>query len=237
MTITIKSGERSGAVAAPSSKSAMHRLLIAACLGQNPVTVLCDRLSDDTEATINCMKALGAEITIPSQGIIEITPIAKAPEGVCQLFCKESGSTLRFLLPLVGAIGASAVFHMEGRLSQRPLSPLWEELTAHGMSLKKEGDLLFCEGKLRSGEYSLPGNVSSQYISGLLMALPLLGGNSRLAVTGDVQSAAYITMTEDVLRMGGVDIGKSGYTYEIKGSQRASLPKVCPCEGDWSNGA
>lgn len=96
----------------------------------------------------------------------------RGSDGLCELNCGESGSTLRFLLPLVGALGKKAVFNMEGRLPERPLAPFDDELRMHGMEIRREGSLLYCSGKLKAGKYTLPGNVSSQYISGLLMALP-----------------------------------------------------------------
>lgn len=159
----------------------------------------------------------------------------------CQAFsalqCGESGSTLRFLIPVVGALGKSAVFHMKGRLPERPLAPFDDELRAHGMEIRREGDLLYCSGKLRAGAYRLPGNVSSQYISGLLMSLPFTDGDSTLEITGSIESEGYITMTEEALRLAGINFEKRGNEYMIPGGQCASLPKLLEVEGDYSNAA
>lgn len=237
MTRTVLPGERSGAVKIPASKSQAHRLLICAALGEQETVIFCDGISKDIAATMACLNALGADIKEENAGELRVKPIGKVPEGVCVLPCGESGSTLRFLLPLVGALGAAADFYMEGRLPQRPLAPLDQELTTHGMELALVGTVLHCRGKLRPGEYCLPGNVSSQYISGLLMALPLLEEGSRLTVTGTIESAAYIAMTEAALAVSGINIEKNERVYNIKGGQRASLPARLQVEGDYSNAA
>ena len=237
MNMTIRPGQRSGRVKIPASKSQAHRLLICAALGQGETLIQCDGLSADITATMACLNALGADIRQTEDGRLRVRPIGQTPAGLCHLYCGESGSTLRFLLPVCGALGAEAVFHMEGRLPQRPLAPLDAELTAHGMSLRQENDLLYCSGQLRSGDYALPGNVSSQYISGLLLALPLLAGDSCLNVTGNVESEAYITMTEDALALAGIRLEKAGWRYHIPGSQRGILPEALQVEGDFSNAA
>ncbi len=229
-------GERCGCVRVPASKSQAHRLLICSALGEKDCEIACDGVSADIAATAACLRALGAGIAVDGDRIA-VTPIQKVPEGMCELPCGESGSTLRFLLPLVGALGAQAVFLMEGRLPQRPLAPLDGELCAQGMTLRREGARLFCAGRLRAGAYTLPGNVSSQYISGLLMALPRLSGDSTLDVSGRLESAAYVTMTEDALRLSGVEWEKSDNSWRIPGGQRALLPPALRVEGDWSNAA
>ncbi len=236
MNLLLKPGQRSGCVRIPSSKSQAHRLLIEAALGESACTLHCDGISRDIEATVKCLKALGAEIS-EENGALTVHPIRTVPEGEAILPCGESGSTLRFLLPLVGALGAHAVFCREGRLPSRPLSPLDEELKRHGMTVTEDGARLCCSGQLEAGDYVLPGNVSSQYVSGLLMALPVLGADSRLTVTGPVESAGYITMTEDALRLARIRFEKSGWTYQIPGGQKASLPCETAVEGDWSNAA
>ncbi len=236
MTATILPGERSGGVTAPASKSQAHRLLICAALGENPVTLRCDGVSRDIAATAACLNALGAEIAAEN-GVIRVTPIREVPKGLCRLPCGESGSTLRFLLPVAGALGAEAVFLREGRLPERPLAPLDRELTAHGMTIRAEGAELYCSGQLRSGEYTLPGDVSSQFISGLLMALPRLEGNSALTVTGKLESAAYVTMTEDALIRSGVFFARADQLYGIPGGQKFALPEELTVEGDWSGAA
>ena len=232
----ISPGARTGRVHIPASKSQAHRLLICAALGEEPCEIVCDGISADIAATAKCLNALGAKVERTETGFL-VSPIQKVPEGCCELLCGESGSTLRFLLPVVGALGAQAAFHREGRLPQRPLAPLDGVLTVHGMTLSEEGDLLLCSGQLQAGNYEIAGNVSSQYISGLLMALPRLTGESTLTVTGTLESAAYIAMTEDALRLSGVEISKNGAAYAIPGGQRFRLPLRTAVEGDWSNAA
>ena len=138
---------------------------------------------------------------------------------------------------IVGALGAQAVFHREGRLPQRPLAPLDSVLKEHGMTLREDGDLLYCSGQLIGGNYTIAGNVSSQYISGLLMALPLLIRDSLLMVSGPLESAAYVAMTEDALQLSKLTIPKMGAMWAIPGQQRCHLPKRTVVEGDWSNTA
>jgi len=235
MNIALPAGPLTGTVNIPASKSQAHRLLICAALGETPVTLSCDGLSKDITATAHCLRALGAAVETEDDRILRLTP--GRTDAPCVLPCGESGSTLRFLLPVAAALGAEATFHMEGRLPQRPLAPLDAEMERHGVTLRRHGDTLTVSGQLRSGDYALPGNVSSQYISGLLMALPLLRGDSTLTVTGEVESAAYIAMTEDALRLAGIRFQKDGWTYRIPGGQTFALPHELSVEGDWSNAA
>ena len=237
MNQTVLPGPRTGSVRIPASKSQAHRLLICAALGAQPVALQCDGVSADIAATARCLRALGADITDDGAGTFRIVPIAGEMPAHADLFCGESGSTLRFLLPVVGTLGADVTFRMEGRLPERPLSPLDAVLTAHGMTIRRDGALLHVSGQLRPGAYELPGDVSSQYISGLLMALPRLPGESTLAVTGKLESAGYIAMTEDALRLSGICLQKQERTYTIPGGQTAHLPAQCHVEGDWSNAA
>ena len=197
MNKLILPGKRSGTVLIPSSKSVVHRLMICAALGTHPVTLTIDGLSKDILATADCLSALGARIDATNQEI-RIQPIEQQREHTEEVLLPagESGSTLRFLLPVVGALGQKAVFQMEGRLSSRPLAPFDRLLTEHGMHIQKNGEKLYCSGKLFGGSFTLPGNVSSQYFSGLLLALPILEGESSLYVEGD--SAWVGTTVRDV---------------------------------------
>lgn len=234
MTVTLPAGERCGSVKVPASKSVAHRALIMAALGKRPVRIFCDGISKDIEATINCLNAIGADIKT-EDGVIAVNPITVLPNGVCRLKCGESGSTLRFMLPIVGALGIEAEFYPKGRLIERPLAPLDKALFEHGVKVTKGSETINCSGKMTPGLFKLAGNVSSQYISGLLMALPLLDGGSKLKVTGEVQSKSYIEMTEEVIGKSGIDIGKSGFTYDIKGSQTVDMPAEYEVEGDYSS--
>ena len=235
MNVTIQPGPRQGRVRIPASKSQAHRLLLCAALGEGESELLCGGLSADIRATMDCLRALGAGVWQDGERL-RVKPIRTAPRS-CALPCGESGSTLRFLLPQAGALGTEAVFHRKGRLPQRPLRPLDEELRSHGMKLREEGEALYASGKLTAGDYTLPGNVSSQFISGLLMALPQLPGDSRLTVTGDLESAGYVAMTEDALAESGIRWQRTGQVWSIPGGQRFHLPRLCRVEGDWSNAA
>ena len=235
MNVTIQPGPRQGRVRIPASKSQAHRLLLCAALGEGETELLCGGLSADIRATMDCLRALGAGIWQEGERL-RVKPIRTAPRS-CALPCGESGSTLRFLLPQAGALGTEAVFHRKGRLPQRPLRPLDEELRSHGMKLREEGEALYASGKLTAGDYTLPGNVSSQFISGLLMALPQLPGDSRLTVTGDLESAGYVAMTEDTLAESGIRWQRTGQVWSIPGGQRFHPPRLCQVEGDWSNAA
>ena len=236
MNKTILPGARTGEVHIPASKSQAHRMLLCAAMGENEVTLRCRGLSKDILATVACLKALGASVDAEGE-VLHLRPVSAPPPGLCLLPCGESGSTLRFLLPLVGALGASAVFEREGRLPERPIEPLRRELCRNGMDIRSDGARLYCSGQLRPGAFSLPGNISSQYISALLMTLPLLEGESTLHIEGALESAAYVAMTEEVLRLGGVRTEKTGYGYRIPGGQRCRFAPELSVEGDYSNAA
>ena len=236
MNKTILPGARTGEVHIPASKSQAHRMLLCAAMGENEVTLRCRGLSKDILATVACLKALGASVDAEGE-VLHLRPVSAPPPGLCLLPCGESGSTLRFLLPLVGALGASAVFEREGRLPERPIEPLGRELCRNGMDIRSDGARLSCSGQLRPGAFSLPGNISSQYISALLMTLPLLEGESTLRIEGALESAAYVAMTEEVLRLGGVRTERTGDGYRIPGGQRCRFAPELSVEGDYSNAA
>ncbi len=235
MTRTVAPGPRAGVIQIPASKSQAHRMLLCAALSREPSRLILDGFSADIEATMQCLEALGAQCEETANGL-SVTPVGVCP-AQARLDVGESGSTLRFLLPVLGALGVQAEIRMHGRLPERPLSPLWEVLEAHGMRLQQDGTILHTDGQLIAGDYSLPGNVSSQFISGLLFALPLLGGNSTLTVTGALQSARYVSMTEQALAEAGILTKKDGPVWQIGGGQRYASPAVQTVEGDWSNAA
>jgi len=221
MNITISPGKLSGTLAAPPSKSQAHRFLICAAFAKHPTRILCAETNRDIEATVNCLNSLGAEISRDSRGYT-VMPVHNIP-GSAHLNCAESGSTLRFLLPVAGALGVKATFHMEGRLPNRPLSPLWEEMERMGCKLSRPTERsILCQGQLKPGKYKMTGTVSSQFISGLLFALPLISGSSDLEITGRIESAPYIHMTRDAIS---------------RFSRPGDLPRELQVEGDWSNGA
>lgn len=225
-----------GTIPAIASKSQAHRLLICAALADRPTTIACPTLSADITATADCLRALGAQIAYEN-GTFSVTPIAAVPDHPA-LDCGESGSTLRFLLPVVCALGANATIRMHGRLPERPLSPLWEELCAHGAVLTRPTpDTIALDGALRPGDYTIAANVSSQFISGLLFALPLLDGPSAITLTGKPESAAYLTMTVRALALFGVVCPFADSSYAVPAGRRYASPCAATVEGDWSNAA
>lgn len=238
MTVTLLPGPAQGTLAAIPSKSAAHRLLICAALGDRPVRVVCPQTSQDIEATVRCLAGLGASIRPWDQGY-DVTPLDRAQAaGPCDLDCGESGSTLRFLLPVAGALGAQATFHLAGRLAQRPLGPLTEQLEAGGctVDLRPQENRLTIQGQLQPGDYTLPGDVSSQFISGMLFALPLLEGESTLTVTGPRESVGYVNLTLRALAQFGVVPAPEESGWRIA-PQPYHGPSWVQVEGDWSNAA
>lgn len=238
MNKTIAPGERYGEVRIPSSKSIVHRQLICAALGEHEVLIRYDGLSRDIRATADCLSALGADIQI-GENVLCVKPIdGRGDIETALLPTGESGSTLRFLIPVAGMLGRKADFNMEGRLAERPMAPFDRLLREHGMSLTREGQILHCEGQLEGGMFCLPGNISSQYFSGLLMALPKLGCDSRLQTEGQMESAAYVQLTEEVLKAAGICFDReSESSWKIFGNQIPCLPDTISAEGDWSNAA
>ena len=219
MDITIYPRHLRGEIDVIPSKSQAHRLLICAAFADRPTELHCTETNQDIEATVNCLRALGAQITATGSGY-SVSPIQNTPERAV-LDCKESGSTLRFMLPIVGALGVDGTFTMEGRLADRPLSPLWEEMERMGCFLSRPTkNTLRCTGKLKQGEYMIDGGVSSQFITGLMFAHALMGGCT-LTVTGKLESKPYVDLTNAALSLF-ADRRSPGYVT---------------VEGDWSNGA
>ncbi len=235
MIRTVQPGPRCGTLHVPASKSVAHRLLITAALSAAPCVLRCDGISNDIAATVRCLNALGADISVDGAHL-SVNPIREA-KPKADLYCGESGSTLRFLIPVAGVLGCEAVFHMEGRLPERPIETLTAECARHGMRFEKEGAVLRLSGKLTPGSYTVPGNISSQFITGLLFALPFLDGDSTLAVTGTVESAGYIRLTEDALHRAGIRFTRTENSYTIEGNQRCALSGSIDVEADWSSAA
>ena len=244
MSVTIMPGARKGALRVPVSKSQAHRALICAALsfGNRAAEVYIGEGSQDISATLQCIKALNATVEALPNGSVRVTPIPGPQEngaqpGRCHLKAGESGSTLRFLLPVCGALGVSAEIAMEGRLPERPMEPLVKELVRHGMRIERSGELLFCDGQLEGGTFELPGNVSSQFVSGLLFALPLLPVPSSIIIQGGLESGAYADLTWKMLSRCGVITMKMPDGYYVKAGQAYHSPKFVVPEGDWSSTA
>lgn len=247
-----------GTIPAVDAKSYAHRLLMAAALADVPTRIRCRTRSADILATVRVMRALGAEIEDLGEAFL-VRPIGMClaekglrPEDLDEvtLDCGESGTTERFILPIVAALGRKAAVTGAGRLAERPLSPLSDVLRAAGVSLSEEGVFpLHVAGRIGVGDYAIAGNVSSQFVGGLLYALslqPRESGSraavSTLELTGTVESAPYIRMTVEVLRAFGVEVEVSHdeRKYVVRGADASGLlvsPGAAQVEGDWSNAA
>ena len=232
MDITVYPEKLSGIVNAIPSKSQAHRLLICAAFADYPTTLICPETNDDIQATAICLNALGADIRRRDSGY-EIIPVKSIPNEAF-LDCGESGSTLRFLLPVVGALGIDATFRMSGRLPRRPLSPLWEEMERMGCRLSRPAEnTIRCQGKLIAGDYFIDGGISSQFITGLLLAAALMKAPCRIHVIGTLESKPYVDMTLQAMQLFGVD----GHNLEITNTNGYRSPGTIAVEGDWSNSA
>lgn len=228
MDLIIKNSQLSGNVQIPASKSVAHRAYICAALASTPTDIYCNSDSVDIRATRECLTLLETARTAPSSDIL--------------LDCKESGSTLRFLLPLACVLtqrfGRPVHFTGADYLAKRPLSPLVEELCAHGAAISSPRTFpLTVSGELTSGIYTLPGNISSQYISGLLLALPLLSGDSEIHITGSRESVSYIGLTLAMQKTFGISITETDYGYFVPGGQTYVSPGTLTIEADWSSAA
>ena len=238
MVIEINPNVLSGTVRAPFSKSDAHRVLIASALCRDSTEICLSCESDDIQATVRCLEALGASLLEIGENRFRMNPILpQRGTLLSRLDCGESGTTLRLLLPVAAALGVNAEFAAQGRLPNRPLTELIAEITNHGCRFDGEKLPFTLNGKLTAGDYNLPGNVSSQYISGLLFALALTDGESRIILTTKLESAAYVAMTLNTLRAFDVNVSETDYGYFIAGNQDYKSPDVTVVEGDWSNAA
>ena len=234
MTAYIRPGPPpSGVLAAPPSKSMAHRAVLCAALadGESRLTGLAH--SQDIDATLAAAAALGAQVEA-GESWARIAGAAPLQAPAAPVDCCESGSTLRFLIPLAALTGRPVAFTGRGRLMQRPQSVYQELFASQGLRFEQEGDTLTVAGPLRPGCFSLAGDVSSQFISGLLFALPLLDGDSRLCLKPPVESRSYIEMTRASQSLFGVaSAWLDEYTLAVPGGQ-AYRPRDMAIEGDWS---
>jgi len=236
MQVTVQNAGIRGSVAAPCSKSFVHRALLCSALADAPVSIRFGQSCADIDATIQCIRALGGTVTQQAADLYEILPITQ-PAADAVLNCGESGSTLRFILPVAAAVGAAATVTGQGRLPERPIGPLTEQLVKNGCRIEGERLPVKLSGQLHGGTYRIPGNVSSQFLSGLLMALPRLEENSRVVCTTALHSAGYVQMTLAVMRMFGVQPVLTQDGYEIRAQEHYHSPGCVDAEGDWSAAA
>lgn len=232
ISVTIKNPF--GHIKAITSKSYAHRHLICSALSDKTNFVEIQETSQDIDATVRCLNALGSNITHEKNGF-RVEPITKANRNAV-LDCKESGSTFRFLLPISCALGADSSFTMQPGLAKRPITPLYMQLAAKGCTFSQEGVVPFLtKGRLKSGTYELTGDVSSQYITGLLMALPLLKESSRIILSSKLESSGYVDMTIDVLSGYGIHINRIQQGFEIPDNIEYHSSGHADVEKDWSN--
>ena len=234
MVVTIKPQKIKGEVSVPPSKSVAHRLVIAAALSRGTSKVENLSFSKDITATVNAMRSLGAQIDISGNTAI-IKGIEKPPEKAV-IDCCESGSTLRFLIPVVCALGVQATFLGQGKLPQRPITPYLDELPKHGAQFDYQGTMPFTvRGRLTSGEYRISGDISSQFVTGLLLALALIDGRSELVLTTPLQSKPYVDITADCLAKCGVSVTQTDKGYAVTGGSMKAFQ--APVEADYSQAA
>ncbi|MDD4421675.1 MAG: 3-phosphoshikimate 1-carboxyvinyltransferase, partial [Eubacteriales bacterium] len=234
MIVKIIPSPLTGKINAISSKSQAHRAFICAALSQKPSFIECSEVSSDIESTIGCLTALGAKIN-KKNGFYKVFPIEPS-EKKAYLDSGESGSTLRFILPVVSALGRTAVFSGHGRLPNRPITPLIEQLNAHGAQISTNFPIE-CGGRLRGGHFRIAGNISSQFISGLLLASPLLKEKTIIELTTPLESKPYIDMTMSVMSLYDVGVEINDNCYVLSENNGYCAPESIRIEGDWSNAA
>ena len=225
-----------GAVQIPPSKSVAHRALICAALAEGESEIKNIGLSRDVEATLNCLKALGARAEA-FEGGLRLRGAVRGALARADLNAGESGTTLRFLMPIAGLFAREVCFLGEGRLLQRPFAEFFAALQENGIACCHLGDKLLLDGRLRPGTYHLAGDVSSQFVSGLLLALPLLEEASEIILNSPLQSKGYVDLTLDVMKDFGVTAENEAYArFAVPGGQ-AYLPRAYTVEADYSNAA
>ena len=235
MTVKIKKGKARGTVSAPPSKSMAHRNLICAAFTERS-TVRGVSFSEDIRATLSCLEALGADVRVDGD-TVTLGGIGRNPVKNPELFCNESGSTLRFMIPLCLMRDEQITLTGSQRLFERPNKIYADICEKQGLHFEQTEKGISVRGRLSSGNFAIPGDVSSQFISGLMFVLPLLKGDSIITLTGKIESRSYIFLTLKALSDFGVHIEQTSYdTYYIKGGQSYENRDVC-VEGDYSNAA
>lgn len=229
--VVFKKAVTGGEITLPPSKSVAHRAMICAALANGNSVIENIDNSKDMIATMNFLKAIGKKICYENK-CLKISGEINIDET--EIDCIESGSTLRFVIPVMAALGVKTKFTGSGRLPQRPIGVYTEILK--GLETRGEGLPFFIDGKLKSGEFSIRGDISSQFISGLLFALPLLEGDSKIILTTKLESESYVNITIDVMAQFGVFVERTDYGYSVKGSQEYKAQNYT-VEGDWSQAA
>lgn len=236
MDVKIIPSKLKGEVNIPSSKSMTHRMLICAALAEGTSVISNVTFSKDIYATINALEAAGAKITVSSNSVT-VRGITDAPPSSADIDCCESGSTLRFMIPVTAALGIETIYRGQGRLPERPITPYLREMSKNGVEFNYQSTMPFTvSGRLQSGSYEIEGNISSQFITGLLFALPLLKGDSEIKLTSTLESKPYADMTISCLNKFGIQVSETANGYSIKGGQRYNALNTA-VEGDYSQAA
>lgn len=237
MNIKIHKGTPSGTVLAPSSKSMAHRILISAAMASGTSVIRGMSDCDDVIATVSCLEALGAKFT-KDKDAVTVTGVdmrSTSPSSI--LSCNESGSTLRFLIPIALLSGKNTLFSGASSLMKRPMGVYSELCGAKGLTFHADGDSIAVRGPIKAGDYEVVGNVSSQFISGLIFALPLLEGDSRIKILPPIESRSYIDLTIEALSLFGVEVKwADDTTLYVRGGQ-SYQPRELTVEGDYSGAA
>lgn len=234
MDIRITPSFLSGRVDIPASKSCAHRALICAALAQGKSVISGVSMSKDIEATISAMTALGAHFDVNGD-IVTVTGITSNQE-TADIDCNESGSTLRFIIPIAAALGTESTFTGKGRLPQRPIDIYKRELSKNGAEFLTQEMPYVVGGRLAGGRYEIEGDVSSQFVTGLIFALPLLEEDSEIVLTSRLESRPYVDITIDILRRFGIKILETKEGFSISGGQKYT-PHDEKIEGDYSQAA
>ena len=263
MDIKIKPSKLSGNVVIPPSKSFAHRALICAALSEGKSIVRNIELSDDIRATLEALEELGAKSKVGKTSKVENMSIEiegiqimnndvhdinnnihNMNNNMHIINCNESGSTLRFMIPIAAALGYKCRFEMSGNLGKRPLDVYYDIFDKNGIKYKRGENYLEIDGNLNAGEYDIPGNISSQFITGMLFALSMLEEDSLLKITDKIESKSYIDITLQCLKDFGIEIENNNYRkFRIKGNQKYKCRKEkqgynkYTVEGDFSQGA
>ena len=234
MNVTITPGRLKGSVRVPPSKSAAHRLIIAAALAKGRSVITDVYYSKDVLATIGAMRALGA--SIEREGSTVTVDGITAPPEKAVIDCCESGSTLRFLIPVACALGVEATFIGQGRLPERPITPFLEALPSHGVKFDYDNTMPFTvRGRLTGGEFRISGDISSQFITGLLLALSVVPGENRITLTSRLESRPYVDITRDVLAKFGCRVCEDEKGFTLCGDGLSAHSGAV--EGDYSQAA
>lgn len=234
MNIVINSKPLSGRIIIPPSKSISHRALICAALSKGESRITGVLQCEDIDATTNALTSLGAEIR--TENNVTIVQGINNPPKYVEIDCHESGSTLRFLIPVCAALGVETVFTGCGKLPTRPITPYLNEFPKHGVSFISDTLPYHIKGRLTGGVYSVPGNISSQFITGLMLAMPLMEGLSTIQLTTPLQSKPYADITVNCLRIHGIETLEFNGNYNIKGGQIYEAADYA-IEGDCSQAA